>query len=145
MIDLPATAMTEGWSTVNVIEPEPGQQGTRRESMTTLGARLPDGLRLVVASDNYDVQMLRHRLGRFTLLSGIDLRAQHHERTGARRQAQGLMPLVQFEHFAGLTVDRPNMCRAHLLNLKQLSSQRLVERTAERMTAGKMQSVGRRR
>ena len=71
--DLPATAMTEGWSTVNVIEPEPGQQGTRRESMTTLGARLPDGLRLVVASDNYDVQMLRHRLGRFPLLSGIGI------------------------------------------------------------------------
>lgn len=71
--DLPGTVTPEGWSAVKVIERAPEDGLMRQESMTTLGARLPDGLILVVASDNYDVQMLRRRLGRFTLMSGVGI------------------------------------------------------------------------
>jgi len=66
--DLPDRAARIGWSMIEIPEP-----GSRRESMTTLGTRLPDGLVLVVATDNFDVQTLRARLGRFTLLSGIGI------------------------------------------------------------------------
>lgn len=69
--DLPGTVSANGWGRVEVSEPAPEPGGIRQESMTTLGTRLPDGLTLVVASDNYDVQMMRNRLSHFTLLSGI--------------------------------------------------------------------------
>jgi len=69
--DLPATVAATGWGTVEVTEPAPEPGGIRQEMMTTLGTRLRDGLTLVVASDSYDVQMMRRRLGRFTVLSGI--------------------------------------------------------------------------
>ncbi|WP_159981364.1 MULTISPECIES: HAMP domain-containing sensor histidine kinase [unclassified Novosphingobium] len=71
--DLPGTVTLNGWSTVEVTERAPENGQIRQENMTTLGARLPNGLALVVASDNYDVQMLRRRLGRFTLMSGLGI------------------------------------------------------------------------
>lgn len=71
--DLPMSAARKGWGMVEVTEPAPGGRGLRKESMTTLGAPLSGGLTLIVASDNYDVQMLRRRLGRFTFLSGLGI------------------------------------------------------------------------
>lgn len=67
--DLPAAAARVGPGTVTIAERRAGLPA--RERMTTLGTRLPDGLLLVVATDSFDVQDLRHRLGRFTLWSGI--------------------------------------------------------------------------
>lgn len=69
--DLPRGASRTGWGTIAIIEREHG--GQMRETMTRLGTRLPDGLLLVVATDNYDVDRLREDLGRFTLLSGLGI------------------------------------------------------------------------
>lgn len=71
--DLPRTVARNGWSSVDVTEParEPG--GPTRETFTTLGKPLPGGLTLIVGTDNYDVQRMRARLSRFTLLSGLGI------------------------------------------------------------------------
>ncbi|MCI1141259.1 hypothetical protein MOP88_01040 [Sphingomonas sp. WKB10] len=45
------------------------------ERLATQVTQLPDGLLLVVATDSFDVQQLRHRLGRFTIWSGIAIAA----------------------------------------------------------------------
>jgi signal transduction histidine kinase len=67
--DLPVAAAKVGPARLPVIERLHGRP--MREVMATLGTRLPDGLLLVVATDSFDVQRLRDRLGRFTLLAGI--------------------------------------------------------------------------
>lgn len=69
--DLPAGAARLGWNTLLVEEHVRGND--RQESMSAFGTRLPDGLLLVVATDSFDVQDLRARLGRFTLVSGIGI------------------------------------------------------------------------
>lgn len=67
--DLPDAAARLGAGAVVVREAWRGRSECER--LTTLGTRLPDGLLLVVATDSFDVQDLRHRLARFTLWSGL--------------------------------------------------------------------------
>lgn len=67
--DLPIEAARSGEGSVVVTEYE-GRHSSR-ERFSTLGTTLKDGLLLVVATDSFDVGDLRHRLGRFTLWSGI--------------------------------------------------------------------------
>lgn len=69
--DLPDAAARVGSGTLDVPEQEAG--GVNIERMAMLGTSLPDGILLVVATDSFDVQDLRHRLDRFTLLSGIGI------------------------------------------------------------------------
>jgi len=66
--DLPGEAARPGWNTIEVIE-----ENATSETMTSLGTRLPDGLLLVIATDNFDVRNMRDRLLRFTLLSGVGI------------------------------------------------------------------------
>lgn len=68
--DLPASVAPIGWATVEVNEVEPGQ-GVALETLSSLTTQLPDGLRMVVATDNFDVETMRQRLSNFTLISGI--------------------------------------------------------------------------
>jgi signal transduction histidine kinase len=68
--DLPSSAARIGWSTVQVNEVEPGH-GVTQETLSSLTTQLPDGLKLVVATDNFDVENMRQGLGDFTLISGI--------------------------------------------------------------------------
>lgn len=67
--DLPSNAARVGGGTITVPEDHDGNQ--RLERLTIRGTRLPDGMILVVATDSFDVQQLRQRLGRFTLWSGV--------------------------------------------------------------------------
>ena len=67
--DLPTRAGHAGRGAIIIDEKEPG--GFTHERVATLGTTLPGGLLLVVATDSFDVQDLRDRLGWFTLFSGI--------------------------------------------------------------------------
>ncbi len=67
--DLPSSAARVGGGTITVPEDHDGNR--RLERLTIRGTRLPDGMLLVVATDSFDVQQLRQRLGRFTLWSGV--------------------------------------------------------------------------
>lgn len=67
--DLPSSAARVGGGTITVPEDYDGDR--RLERLTIRGTRLPDGMLLVVATDSFDVQQLRHRLARFTLWSGV--------------------------------------------------------------------------
>ncbi len=67
--DLPAVTAHTGGGFVTVAEDQPG--GPDHARLATLGTRLPGGLLLVVATDSFDVQDLRERLGHFTLWSGL--------------------------------------------------------------------------
>jgi signal transduction histidine kinase len=71
--DLPLQAAKIGQGSVAVPEDFDGSRHVER--LATRGTQLPDGLLLVVATDSFDVQQLRHRLGRFTILSGIAIAA----------------------------------------------------------------------
>ncbi|WP_157216420.1 sensor histidine kinase [Flavisphingomonas formosensis] len=71
--DLPVDTPIDGWGTVPVDEHR--HRGSRPyfETFKTLATHLPQGLRLVVATDTFDVQELTDRLGRFTLACGIGI------------------------------------------------------------------------
>lgn len=71
--DLPLQAARVGQGVVAV--PENFDGSRHFEHLATRGTRLADGLMLVVATDSFDVQQLRHRLGRFTIWSGIAIAA----------------------------------------------------------------------
>jgi signal transduction histidine kinase len=71
--DLPMIAIGLGWRTFDVVEKEGNAGQTTIESMTALGRKLPGGMILVVATDNFDVQAMRRRLDRFTIASGIGI------------------------------------------------------------------------
>ncbi len=63
-----------GWGTVSIADDEVGaDRETGIEQLKSLGARLSDGSLLVVATDAYDVQELRHRLNLFTIWSGVGI------------------------------------------------------------------------
>lgn len=72
--DLPAAAARVGWGQVSFMDdsPAPDEQG-HAELLQSLGARMADGSLLVVATDTFDVQNLRHRLAAFTIWSSIAL------------------------------------------------------------------------
>jgi signal transduction histidine kinase len=63
-----------GWGTVSIADDE---SGTNHESgieqLKSLGTRLSDGSLLVIATDAFDVQELRHRLNLFTMWGGIGI------------------------------------------------------------------------
>jgi len=63
-----------GWGTVSIAD---DASWTDRESgieqLKSLGTRLSDGSLLVIATDAYDVQELRHRLNLFTIWGGIGI------------------------------------------------------------------------
>ena len=71
--DLPLQAARIGQGSVAVPEDFDGSRHVER--LATQVTQLPDGLLLVVATDSFDVQQLRHRLGRFTIWSGIAIAA----------------------------------------------------------------------
>jgi signal transduction histidine kinase len=63
-----------GWGTVSIADDDVGadrQNGI--EQLKSLGTRLGDGSLLVIATDAYDVQELRHRLNLFTIWSGVGI------------------------------------------------------------------------
>lgn len=70
--DLPSRAAGIGSGEVRLRGREAGEGG-EEEVLKRLGAQLPDGLQLTVATDAYDVETLRARLFRFTLLSGLGI------------------------------------------------------------------------
>ncbi len=64
---LPADAAQVGWGESRVEEPDLSQVFRR------YGQRLPGGLTLVVATDTFDIDQVRRRLVRFTVLSGVGI------------------------------------------------------------------------
>lgn len=70
---LPAGAARAGWNRIKVVEDEPFRAAATPTTMTALGKPLHGGLLLVVATDNFDVDDLRRRLGIFTLLCGVGI------------------------------------------------------------------------
>lgn len=72
--DLPQTAATAGRSRIAFVDdtPQPGEKGDL-EILQTLGTRLADGSLLIVGTDSFDVQRVRHRLATFTVGSSIAL------------------------------------------------------------------------
>lgn len=71
--DLPRSAAGAGWRRLEIADGREDRSEGGRENLTALGRRLPGGLTLVVATDNFDVQAMRQRLDRFTLWSGIGI------------------------------------------------------------------------
>ncbi|MFC0686382.1 ATP-binding protein [Novosphingobium clariflavum] len=71
--DLPANVRLDGRGTLELREVDLAVHGERIETFKTLGTPLADGLRLVVATDTFDVRALMERLGWFTLASGIGI------------------------------------------------------------------------
>lgn len=72
--DLPPRAAKIGWNKISFVD-DKGERGDRAdpEILQTLGTRLTDGSILVVATDTFDVQKLRHRLASFTIWSSIGI------------------------------------------------------------------------
>lgn len=66
--DLGGIAPRLGWGSVIVRE-----EGDARTTFRSLGVALGDGGVLVVATDTYDIQDLRRRLDRFTILAGVGI------------------------------------------------------------------------
>ena len=64
---LPVGAATIGWGETRIEEPGAPVVFKR------YGQRLPDGLTLVVATDTFDIDSVRQRLVRFTILSGLGI------------------------------------------------------------------------
>ena len=62
-----------GWNRIRAVEEEPFHAAAAPTAMTALGKPLPGGLLLGVATDNFDVDSLRRRLGIFTLLCGVGI------------------------------------------------------------------------
>ncbi|QCB36669.1 HAMP domain-containing protein [Sphingobium sp. PAMC28499] len=71
--DLPVSAARVGTYALEMVEHDSGPISGRLEKLTALGTSLPDGLTLVVATDNFDVLDLRSRLLAYTLLSGVGI------------------------------------------------------------------------
>ena len=70
--DLPQSADNIGWTTISIAEPATGGDPPDEPApMKTYGMALPDGGRVVVASDIYEVQELREWLDTVALWSGI--------------------------------------------------------------------------
>jgi signal transduction histidine kinase len=72
--DLPLTAARSGWGRVTFVDdaPQPGELSDP-ETLQTLGTRLADGSLLIVGTDTFDVQRVRHRLAAFTIGSSVAL------------------------------------------------------------------------
>lgn len=69
---LPRPAAILGWARVTFVDDkENGDDPADPETLQTLGTRLPDGSILIVGTDTFDVQKLRHRLAAFTIGSSI--------------------------------------------------------------------------
>jgi len=72
--ELPSGAGKVGWSKVAFVDDKaPQGEPADPEIFQTLGTRLADGSILVVATDTFDVQKLRHRLASFTVWSGVGI------------------------------------------------------------------------
>ena len=71
---LPARAVRPGWGRVTFADDREARGGDAEpEVLLSLGTRLPDGSTLLVATDAFDVQNLRHRLAAFTVESSVAL------------------------------------------------------------------------
>ncbi|WP_353228700.1 HAMP domain-containing sensor histidine kinase [Novosphingobium sp.] len=70
--DFGSSPVRLGWGSAVVPEDRTGP-GARSEMFKSLGVRLADGSVLVVATDTYDIDDLRSRLDRFTILAGIGI------------------------------------------------------------------------
>lgn len=72
--DLPARAARPGWGSVTFTD-DPGSVSERSDTevLSSLGRRLADGSLLVVATDTFDVQALRHRLAAYTIWSSVGI------------------------------------------------------------------------
>lgn len=69
---LPVQAANPGWGKASFVDDrEAAGEPAEPEVLQSLGSHLPDGSLLVVATDTFDVQKLRHRLAAFTLWSGV--------------------------------------------------------------------------
>lgn len=69
---LPVQVAKLGWGKASFVDDrEAAGEPAEPEVLQSLGSRLPDGSLLVVATDTFDVQKLRHRLAAFTLWSGV--------------------------------------------------------------------------
>ncbi len=66
--DIPAAAAHVGWGEVMMHEHPPTlADNDKPERLVTLGTRLTDGSLLVVATDGYDIDTVRHHMVRFTI------------------------------------------------------------------------------
>jgi len=70
--DMGTNAARIGWGSVAVRD-DPQEPGANVETLKSLGVFLPDGGVLVVATDTYDIQELRSRLDRFTVMAGVGI------------------------------------------------------------------------
>ncbi len=70
--DMGASAPRAGWGYV-AIRDDPQEPGSDVEMLKSLGVPLADGGVLVVATDTYDIQELRRRLDRFTIIAGVGI------------------------------------------------------------------------
>ena len=72
--NLPLGAAKIGWSKIAFVDDKAAQgEPADPEILQTLGTRLADGSVLVVGTDTFDVQTLRHRLASFTIWSSIGM------------------------------------------------------------------------
>lgn len=72
--DLPLGAAKIGWSKVTLVDDRPARsEHADPEILQTLGTRLADGSMLVVGTDTFDVQKLRHHLASFTIWLSIGI------------------------------------------------------------------------
>ena len=72
--DLPPGAAKIGWSRIAFVDDMAARgEPADPEILQTLGTRLPDGAILVVGTDTFDVQKLRHHLASFTIWSSIGI------------------------------------------------------------------------
>jgi signal transduction histidine kinase len=70
--DFGDSAVKIGWGSVSVRD-DTADARAEPEILKSLGVPLADGGVLVVATDTYDIQELRYRLDRFTILAGIGI------------------------------------------------------------------------
>lgn len=71
---LPMPTDRFGWGRVAFVDDkEFRDEPAEAETLRTLGTRLPDGSTLIVGTDTFDVQKLRHRLAAFTIGSSIGM------------------------------------------------------------------------
>jgi signal transduction histidine kinase len=64
--DLPSQSARLGWGRLDAID-----DNSEPEALTQFGTHLSDGLTLVVATDNFDIDSMRRRLMYFTVMGGI--------------------------------------------------------------------------
>ena len=70
--DLGTNQARLGWGTVSIYEDSSGHDA-HPERLKSLGVPIADGGVLVVATDTYDIQELRSRLDRFTIVAGLGI------------------------------------------------------------------------